>query len=32
MSEETKLAERESIHSIAIAIEQTLKKHGVIRQ
>ena len=31
-SEETKLAERESIQSIAIAIEQTIKKHGVIRQ
>ena len=30
-SEKTKLAERESNHSIAIAIENTLKKHGVIR-
>lgn len=31
-SEETKLAERETVHSIAIAIESVLKKHGTIRQ
>ena len=31
-SEETKLAERETVHSIAIAIESVLKKHGIIRQ
>ena len=28
--EETKLAERETVHSIAIAIESVLKKHGII--
>ena len=31
-SEETKLVERETVHSIAIAIESVLKKHGIIRQ
>ena len=30
-SEETKLAERESVHSIAIAIESVLKKHGIMK-
>lgn len=29
-SEETKLAERETVHSIAIAIESALKKQGII--
>lgn len=29
-SEETKLAERETVHSIAIAIESVLKKQGII--
>lgn len=29
-SEDTKLAERESVHSIAIAIESVLRSHGVI--
>lgn len=30
-SEETKLAERETVHSIAIAIESVLKKHGIMK-
>lgn len=30
-SEDIKLAERESVHSIAIAIESVLRRHGVIR-
>jgi hypothetical protein len=29
-SEETKLAERETVHNIAIAIKSVLKKHGII--
>lgn len=31
-SEDTKLAERESVNSIAIAIESVLIKHGVNRR
>lgn len=31
-SEGTKLAERETVHSIAIAIESVLKKHGIIER